>query len=238
MTDTTSPRTGTASPMSGAHAGTAVRAAFLLAAPLFVFYPAARPFSSEIGLDGAAAWASPWWMAAHLAAVLGFVLLFLGTVELLRTIPARRGLKAAIVGLFAVALALVVPYYGVEIFGLRTIASAALGGEPSLTSLATDLRGGPQEILFGVGLLALALAGTGLVLAVLGTRGSGSVPGHRRWLLPVGSVLLAAGLVFFLPQFWLDQPGRVAHGVIMAAGCALIGLAPLARHAAAVQPAH
>jgi hypothetical protein len=35
-------------------------------------------------------------------------------------------------------------------------------------------------------------------------------------------VLLAAGLALYLPQFWAGQPLRIAHGLIVAAGCLLL----------------
>ena len=39
--------------------------------------------------------------------------------------------------------------------------------------------------------------------------------GLQRW----SAVPLAAGLVLYIPQFAVSQPVRIAHGVLMMAGC-------------------
>ena len=57
--------------------------------------------------------------------------------------------------------------------------------------------------MFGVGLVLPAVAGVATARAV-----------RRR-----AGVLLAIGYALFLPQFFLPAAGRVAHGVILAAGC-------------------
>ena len=62
---------------------------------------------------------------------------------------------------------------------------------------------------FGIGLIALA---AGAILAALAIRRSG--------VLPAGSgVLFATGFALFLPQFYLPAGARIAHGVLLAAGC-------------------
>jgi len=60
------------------------------------------------------------------------------------------------------------------------------------------------------GRLVLALGG---VLAALAVRRSGTLPRHS-------GLLLGLGLLLFLPQFFMPAPVRVAHGALLAAGCA------------------
>jgi hypothetical protein len=67
-------------------------------------------------------------------------------------------------------------------------------------------------VIFGTGLALLAAGGA---IAAAAAWRSG---GLTRW----GGALLGAGLVLFIPQFWGPQPVRIAHGVLMAAGCLLL----------------
>lgn len=140
------------------HAGGTVRAGaviFGVAGLLFALYPAVRPYVDESTLSGAAAFASTAWVASHVFAMIGFVLLPLG--------------------------------------------------------LADAIRFGPtQVVMFGAGLALLAAGG---ILAAAYVWRSGILP---RW----SGVPLGAGLVLFLPQFFTAPPVRIAHGLLVAAGCA------------------
>ncbi|VVB90189.1 Uncharacterised protein [uncultured archaeon] len=49
---------------------------------LFVLYPAIRPFSDESSLEGARAFASFSWVLAHSLAMMAFILLTLGFLDL------------------------------------------------------------------------------------------------------------------------------------------------------------
>ena len=63
--------------------------------------------------------------------------------------------------------------------------------------------------IFAAGLLALAV---GAVLAAVAIWRSGVLP-------PASGVLFAIGFALFIPQFYLPSAARIAHGVIVAAGC-------------------
>jgi hypothetical protein len=41
----------------------------------------------------------------------------------------------------------------------------------------------------------------------------------------MSGVLFAAGFALFLPQFYLPAGGRIAHGVLLAAGCVWLAVA-------------
>jgi hypothetical protein len=72
----------------------------VLAGILFVLYPALRPFSNEASLQGAQAFASPFWILAHMLAIGGFILLalsLLGLSSVLRQTPVRRLMSVALV---------------------------------------------------------------------------------------------------------------------------------------------
>ena len=53
-------------------------AAFAIAGVLFVLYPAIRPFSDEVSLEGAEAFGSSSWIVAHMLAMVGFTVLMVG----------------------------------------------------------------------------------------------------------------------------------------------------------------
>ncbi len=199
----------------GRLAGGALATAGLLLAA----YPALRPYSDETTAAGALAMSSTAWVIAHLCAVAAFVLLPMGLLGL--GSGARRAAVAAWLG-----AGLVLPYYGAEVFGLHAIsARAETTGDLTLLTLAEPIRFGlVPATLFGTGMLLLAASG---VLAAVTTWRAG---GPARW----SALPLAAGLVLFLPQFFGPPAVRVAHGVLLGAGCVLLGVV-LAR---ASTPAH
>lgn len=108
------------------------------AAALFVLYPALRPWGDLAPETMAAAFASPLWLAAHLAAMVGFVLVgfALGST------------------VWWVGAVLVLPYYGAEAFALHAVA-----GQPDLPATADAIRYGlVAMVTFGAGLVLLAVA--------------------------------------------------------------------------------
>lgn len=201
-------------------------AAFVAAGLFFLLFPLLRPWPDEtVATTGlATAFASDRWVLAHLCGILGLGLLA----------PALLGLRAVLAdgggagagrgaGVGAATWALVTAwvgagcaalYFGAEIFGIRTIAEAALR-ESDLGLLAEIevLRLQPWAMtLFGAGLLLLAASG---VLVAVALWRSGARP---RW----AGIPLAIGLVLVLPQFFGGPELRITHGFLIAAACTLI----------------
>lgn len=174
---------------------------------LMAVYLLARPYGdspavASTAAERAAAFASPWWVAAHVAGALALAMfgrLALRLADLARpSLPARLARWAGLAG-----ATLVLPYFGAETFALHVIGRRAAAGEPSLLGLVEEIRNQSVAItLFGVGLLLLAVAGIAFALAW--TRHAGS---RAAW--PLG-VLMA----LVLPQFYLPPVGRMAFGVL------------------------
>jgi hypothetical protein len=230
-TSTAASAAGSTAPQSGLRNPVVARpvrlgaGALSVAGALFVLYPALRPFSDEASLQGAAAFASPAWLVAHVLAMVGFTLLpvgLLGLHQVLRgTARERLAFRAVILGIIGVGLTL--PFYGAEAFGLNAIGQAALSAQdPALLELAVAVRSGVGLYLFLIGLLLVAVAA--VVVAALAWKVEA---------LPVwAGILFALGFGLFIPQFFFSQPVRVAHGLLVALGC--WGLAaPLWRHSVA-----
>lgn len=192
-------------------------AAFALSGIFFVLYPAIRPFSSEVGLNGASAFASSSWVAAHTLGILGFILLALGSLgaylRLRDSATERRALRSLV--LIWVGVGLTLPYYGAEVFGLHAVGQRASAQHaPGLVKpLTHDIRweAGIWFIITGL----LLLAGGAIMLATAVWR-CGSL---HRW----AGVPLAAGLALFIPQFSGPQTMRIAHGLLMLVGCWWLG---------------
>ncbi|MFE5294606.1 hypothetical protein ACFQ8T_20700 [Isoptericola sp. NPDC056618] len=204
-------------------AGGAVAAAVLL-----LLFPVLRPWPDESvpSVALAESFASDRWVLAHLCGIAGLDLLaptFLGLRALLRgsgalgaVAPGARAATAAVVTAWAGA-ALSSLYFGAEIFGIRTIAQAALRTQdPALLADVDVLREQPAAMtLFGLGLALIAAAG--VLAAVALWRGAL----RPRWV----GVPLAAGLLLSLPQFFGTPAVRVGHGVLVAAGLLLVAWA-------------
>lgn len=187
--------------------------AFAIAAIGFIGYPVLRPYSSETGTDGARAIASTAWVVSHTAAMLAFLALAAAVTVQAAT---RNGTWRATVPILLGA-GLVLPYYGAEAFGLTAIAQRALdSGDPGLLEVADQVRYAPVPVaMFGLGLLGLAVGGVLLARRMAGDGG----------LARVGGVLVAVGLVAFLPQFFAPPAVRIAHGLVLGAGAALLAVA-------------
>ena len=203
-------------------------AAFAIAGVLFVLYPAIRPFSDETTLQGAAAFASTAWIVAHMLAMVGFALVTIGLLGLYVAVRATAAEAIAFWSL-AVALAgvgLLLPFYGAEAFGLHAIGQEAIRQHSVvLVGLAGIVRSGPELIMFLVGLLLLAASG---IMTAAAIWRSGSL---ARW----SGVPLAAGFALYIPQFFGNQPIRVAHGLLVTIGCFWIA-AGMWRHALPPKP--
>jgi hypothetical protein len=194
--------------------------ALAVAGVLFVLYPAVRPWQDETTVEGATkAMSSGAWVAAHLFAMVGFILVALGLLALWdavsRTPAERLALAAVVTGWVGAGLTL--PYYGAEDFGLNAIARKAADGKvPDLLGLVEAVRFSAVPIAtFGLGLLLLA---AGAVLAAVATWRSGVLPRSS-------GILFGVAFALFLPQFFTPPAVRIAHGVLVAAGSIWLALA-------------
>ncbi len=187
-------------------------AALAVAGILFVLYPAIRPFSSETGFQGAAAFAMDAWTVAHMLAMAGFILLTLGLLGLYGALQnagvERLAFRALVVGLVGVGMTL--PYYGGEAFGLHAIGQAALWRhDVTLMKVVENVRTGAQLYMFLIGLLLIAVSAVIVAVAVW----------KSRVLSKWSGIPFAVGFVLYIPQFFGTKPIRVAHGLLVAAGC-------------------
>ena len=194
--------------------------ALAVAGVLFVLYPAVRPWQDESTVEGATkALSSGAWVAAHLFAMVGFILAALGLLAVWNVVSRTRAEPLAFAAVVTtwIGVGLTLPYYGAEDFGLNAIARKAADGQVSdLLGLVDAVRLSPVPItVFGVGLLLLA---AGAVLAAVAIWRSGVLPRSS-------GILFAAGFVLFLPQFFTPPAVRIAHGVLVAAGSIVVALA-------------
>lgn len=226
---TASPALGAARSMPTGVASRAVTrstaAAFAAAGVLWALFPVLRPWADKVAStpdDLAAAWASDAWAVAHLCGIAALGLLapaLLGLRSLLAAAPGGRG---ATLLTWATALAWIGAagaslYYGAEIFGIRTFAEASVQrGDATLLDEVQVLRDQPiAVVLFGVGLLLVALAGVLAAIALFRARAP----------LAWTGVVFAAGLALVLPQFFFGAEVRIVHGVLFGVGCLAVASA-------------
>ncbi len=146
-----------------------MRAPALVAGLAMAAYLALRPYPDDF--------TSPWWIVSHTSGMLAFVAL--------AVLADRVGGRVR--PLVALGVALVLPYYGAETFGL------AAGANPDLA------RYHPVALaMFVAGLLLVAVGGV-----LLGIR--------QRAALPLGIMM-----ALVLPQFFLPPAGRIAFGIVFA----------------------
>jgi len=186
--------------------------AFAASGIAFVLYPAIRPFSDEASLQAAAAFASSAWLVAHMLGMIGFTLIPIGLLGLdtaVRGTSAERlSFSTLVVSLIGTGLTL--PYYGGEAYGLHAIGQEALKQHSvALVALANDVRFGAGVVMFGAGLTSLAV---GAIMAAIVVWRSGL---FWKW----SGAPFALAFVLYVPQFFGAQPLRVAHGLLVAAGC-------------------
>jgi hypothetical protein len=129
----------------------------VLSGILLLLYPALRPFSDEAGaetLQGAEAFASPFWILAHTLAAVGFILLALGLVSLRIALQKTAGERLAsvawVVTWIGVGLSLL--YYGAESFALHAIGQQAVAQHSTqILTLVNAIRYGPAIFVFAGG---------------------------------------------------------------------------------------
>ena len=216
MTDMVATSTARRSAAEYARTGThqfGFSTAFALSGLFFLLYPAIRPFSSEVGLDGARAFGSASWVVAHSLGIGAFILLGLGSLGLYLRLQATAvgGRMLAALTLIWIGVGLTLPYYGAEVFGLHAVGQRALAqNQPGLVKPLTHAirwEAGIYFILLGLVLLAVAA-----ILVAVAVWRSGTL---NRW----SAVPLAAGLLLYIPQFSGPQALRIAHGTLMLIGC-------------------
>jgi hypothetical protein len=175
---------------------------------LVLLFPALRPWPDETVAtpELARAMASDRWIVAHLCGAAAIALWPAAAALVSRLLPAGRAARAAVVTGGAGA-ALVLPYFGAEIFAIHELAGrATTTGDPAFLDSIDAIRLQPvAATMFASGLLLLAASGVLLAVAWWHAH-----DGRRRW----AAVPLAAALVLFLPQFFAGEPVRVAHGVL------------------------
>jgi hypothetical protein len=183
------------------------RTTLAVAGVLFLLYPLVRPWHDETTAAGALdSMGSTAWLASHLFAMIGFILVPLGLLALRE----RLGLGPVVASWVGAGLTL--PYYGAEDFGLHGAASA--GSADQLLAVADAVRfHAVPATMFAVGLLTLAAAAVWVAVALWRTADR------------YAGVVFAAGFVLFIPQFYLPPALRIAHGVLMLVGCVWLGIA-------------
>jgi len=196
-----------------------VPAGFAVAGLALAAYPALRPYGPEQGLAGAADFGSNLWLTAHALGMLGFVSLALG----LRAAAARtpwtwtgRPVRETETRAW-LAVALLLPYYGAEAYGLNQVGRYATEhSDVGVLDVADAFRYAPFEITtFTLGLFALVLVGGRLAH---GMWRSGAVG-------RLGGLLAGLGLATYLPQFFGTPGLRVAHGLVLGLGLLLMAYA-------------
>jgi hypothetical protein len=194
-------------------------AALAVAGVLFVLYPAVRPWHDESTVDGAiASMRSAAWVASHLFAMVGFILVALGLFALRDAVSRTRAEPLAFAALVTwwIGAGLTLPYYGAEDFGLNAIARKAAGQPVDLLDLVKAVRFSPvAATVFGLGLAGLGVAA---VLAAVAMWRSGVLPRYS-------GVVFALGFALFIPQFYGPPVVRIVHGVLTGIGCVWVAVA-------------
>jgi uncharacterized membrane protein len=183
--------------------------AFALAGVLFAIYEAAAPRLDQTTLEGAESWTSVGWTVAHLAAIVGLILIPLGYGALRGHLEGTRNEKTAFMAatIGYIGSALTISYYGAEVYGLKAIGERAVAdGDATLTEVGDAFRYDPTAMtVFAIGLALIAVAA---VLAAVAVWRSGTL---HKW----SGVPLAALLATMLPQYFLPHAGRIAWGAMV-----------------------
>ncbi|MET4048904.1 MULTISPECIES: hypothetical protein [unclassified Rhodococcus (in: high G+C Gram-positive bacteria)] len=202
--------------MTSAKAGSAL---WTFTGVMFLVYPVFRPYSSEVGLEGAEAFGETGWVIAHVCAMLGFITIALAlrNLEYVVGATAANSMARTAVVLTWIGVGLTLAYYGAEAFALNAVGTQALSdSDPKIMDLTDPIRNGAIQIsMFVVGLLLILVGGICTAIAV-----------RRSGVLPSWSGLpLAVGLASFLPQFFASPALRIAHGALMFGGCLVLAWA-------------
>lgn len=123
------------------------------------------------------------------------------------------GLGRAAATAIGFGAALVLPYYGAEVFGVGAVGRRAVdAADPGLVGLVDDIRfAGPAVALLGAGVALLAIGGL--------------IAGPTLWgSQRAAGILLTVRLVLYLPQFYFSPALRVAHGAALGLAMILLTL--------------
>lgn len=183
--------------------------AFGLAGILFVVYEAAAPRRDQTTLEGAESWTSAGWAVAHIAAIVGLILIPLGYGAIRGFLEGTKNEKTAFLAatIGYIGSALTISYYGAEVYGLKAIGQRAVeNGDATMTEVGEAFRYDPTAM--GVFLIGLVLIAIAAVLAAVAVWRSGTI---SRW----SAVPLAILLVTMLPQYFLPHAGRIVWGALV-----------------------
>lgn len=185
----------------------------------FAAYPLLRPYGPEAGTGFADDLASPLWLTAHVLGMVGFTALAFALRSLVATgTPWQwggRSLREVETRMW-LAIALLLPYYGAEAYGLSAVGRYAQDGDTGVLAVAESFRLAPFEVgSFTAGLLLLVLVGGRVV------HGTWATGGATR----MGGLLAGLGLATYLPQFFTAPVVRMSHGVILGVGLLLLARA-------------
>ncbi len=144
--------------------------AFALAGILFVIYEAAAPRLDQTTLEGAESWTSAGWSVAHIAAIVGLILIPLGYGALRGYLEGTRNEKTAFMAatIGYIGSALTISYYGAEVYGLKAIGQRAVeDGDATMTEVGNAFRYDPTAMsVFAIGLALIAVAAVLAAVAV------------------------------------------------------------------------
>ena len=188
--------------------------ALAAAGVLFIVYPSLRPYHDETTVDGAtASMSSNAWIIAHLAAMVGFILIPLGLLGVWSRLRHTGSDRPAFVALMSswCGAGLTLPYYGAEDFALHAAAARHASG---LIDLVNAIRNQP---------VALTTFGLGLTLLTVGAVFAAVAIWRARVMSRLAAVTYALAFALFIPQFYAPAGVRAAHGLLL--GGALLGLA-------------
>lgn len=133
-------------------------------------------------------------------------------------------------------MALLLPYYGAEAYGLNGLARFALEhGTPDPVHAESIVRNSPlQATLFILGLALAGAGGVGWVLSRRTTGGGDDASPTRAFragftVSGVCAMLAAALIALYLPQFFTPPSVRITHGILLGAALRAVALAPVSR---------
>lgn len=190
------------------------RIALVVAGLALAAYPALRPW----GPEDADTFGSLAWPVSHALGMLGFVALAVALRAAAVAGPVWDGVMSLrrVENRAWAAVALLLPYYGAEAYGLHALGEhVATSGDLGTLEIADAFRYAPLPVTtFALGLGALALVGGNLLA------GPWRQGGVARW----GGLLAGVGLLTYLPQFFGPAEVRVGHGLLLGLGLVLLGV--------------